>query len=180
MATLKLRVTTGINTATLVRDYERTVSAKYPTVQSIADLINSILAGCQRTPSVNVMVEESEGLATGTVTLASAQAADTVTLNGVVFTAVSGAAGANQFDISGGNTTGAASLAAAINASVSALVAGYVVASANGAVVTIASAFRGLPGNQVTLATSNGSRLAPSGTRLAGGTADANAKTYSF
>lgn len=104
--------------------------------------------------------------ASGTVTLAAHVATNTVTINGVVLTAVSGAAGADQYDISGGMTTGAASLAAAINANTT--LDGMVVATSNLAVVTVTALLPGEIGNAVTLAISaNGS---VSAARMSGGT----------
>lgn len=121
--------------------------------------------------------------ATGTVTCASVQAGDTVTINGVTFTAVSGTPAANEFDISGTDSAAATSLAAAIVASVTALVSGYVTATADSAVVTVKSLYYGQAGNTHTLASSNGTRLAVSGARLTGGTGGAStsgANAYSF
>ena len=108
--------------------------------------------------------------ASGTVTCASVLAADTVTINGVAFTAVNGTPSGNQFDMSGTNAQTATSLAAAIAASSTALVQCCVTASASSAVVTVTSLVKGLIGNTQTLASSNGTRLAVSGARLAGGT----------
>lgn len=123
---------------------------------------------------VNVTISSgSLASATGTVTCATALAADTVTINGVVFTAVSGTPANQQFDISGNNDAEAASLAAAINGitgSNAALINGFVVASAAGNVVTLRCPHKGILGNAITLASSNGTRLAVSGARLTGGT----------
>jgi len=117
-----------------------------------------------------VVADTSAVAASGTVTCAAAAAADTVTVAGVTFTAVAGAAGANQFSIDGDNTADAAALAAAINASVTAGVTGCVTASNNSsAVVTITASTPGKIGNAITLASSNGTRLAVSGARLASG-----------
>lgn len=75
----------------------------------------------------------------GTVTLATVSAADTVTLNGVAFTAVAGAAAANQFSIDGTDIVDATALVTSINASVTALVSGYLKASNKSATATLAS-----------------------------------------
>jgi len=118
--------------------------------------------------SLSARLQVSAVKASGTVTCASVQAADTVTINGVVLTAVSGAPAADQFDISGNDTADAVSLVAAINAN--ATLAGLVLASSALGVVTIEALNGGLSGNAITLASSNGSRLAVSAARLAGGT----------
>lgn len=58
----------------------------------------------------------TQARASGTVTAASAIAGNTVTVNGHLFTAVAGAPAANQFSIDTGDTETATSLAAAIQA----------------------------------------------------------------
>lgn len=112
--------------------------------------------------------------ASGTVTAATALALDTVTVQGVVLTAVSGTpvAGGTTFDISGSDTATATSLAAAINANPT--LAYYVTATSSAAIVTIRALASGTGGNALTLATSNNTRLAKSGTVLAGGAAVVN------
>jgi hypothetical protein len=111
---------------------------------------------------------------TGTVTAAAVLAADTVTMNGVVFTAVNGSPVGNQFDMSGSNTACATSLAAAINACATAGVLGVVAAKSSAAVVTVFAVVPGTAGNSLTLASSNGGRLAISGATFSGGIAVAN------
>lgn len=113
--------------------------------------------------------------ATGTVTAASVSVADTVTVNGVVFTA---AAAENlvtgAFNQASTDTAAATSLAACINASVDPLVFGIVTATSASAIVTIRAVASGTGGNALTLATSNNTRLAKSGTTLANGAAISN------
>lgn len=110
--------------------------------------------------------------ASAVVTLASVSAADTFTINGVAFTAVSGTPAANQFDISGTDTAAAASAVAAVTACVTANVAGLVEATNVLGVLTLKAKRKGLGGNAFTIATSNGTRLAITGsaTRFSGGT----------
>jgi phage tail sheath gpL-like len=113
--------------------------------------------------------------ASGTVTCASVSAADTATINGVVFTAVNGGTPTSaQFDMSGSDTACAASLVAAINASIDPLLSGVVTAANAAGVVTVRAVTAGTAGNSLTLATSNNTRLAKSGTVLANGAAIAN------
>lgn len=113
--------------------------------------------------------------ASGTVTCASVQAADEVTIDGVVLTAVSGTPAADEFDISGSDTADAASLVAAIAAN--ATLAARVSASSALGVVTIQARDAGALGNSISLASSNGTRLAVSAAALASG---ANGTQYSF
>lgn len=116
----------------------------------------------------------------GTVTCASAQADDTVTVNGVVFTAVTGAVtlGDAEFSIDTSDTAAAASLAAQVNAHATA--SQYVRGSSSSGVVT----FRAVPGGTApdayTLASSNGTRLAVSGATLSGGGVDSVLPVHAY
>lgn len=106
--------------------------------------------------------------ATGTVTFASVLAGDTVTIDGNVYTAVTGAKADNtEFSIDGTDTVDAADLADSI---VNDSRATNYTASADTEIVTVTST-TGLPsdGDAITLASSNGTRLAVSGATLSGG-----------
>lgn len=118
--------------------------------------------------------------ATGTVTAASVQAGDTVTINGVVFTATSSAAAANQFNIGASNTTCAAAIVTSVAASTSALIQGFVTASSALGVVTLTAVQQGTIGNAYTLASSNGTRLAVSAARFSGGTGGVGTSTSQY
>jgi phage tail sheath gpL-like len=99
-----------------------------------------------------VKVQRAAVRATGTVTFTGAPtAADTVTINGVAFTARASGAVANEFNIGGTVTLTAAALAAAINASVTAKIAGYVTATSLAGVVTVTATEPGLAGNVFTI-----------------------------
>jgi hypothetical protein len=91
--------------------------------------------------------------ATGTITLASCAAGTVILVNGVPFTAKGSAAttGNNEFDVSGADSADATALAAAINASTTAGIAGVLTASANSATVTVTSSLPGLAGNAITI-----------------------------
>ena len=114
--------------------------------------------------------------ASGTVTVASPVANDTVTINGRVYTFVAAVTDplSNQVLIGGSDTATAANLVAKVN---------YVEGSgplfaANAlGVVTIKARAEGTGGNALTLASSNGTRLAVSGANLAGGTATGGIKS---
>lgn len=183
MANLKVKISSEIPTTTLIRDYERSTSSKYPTCQAIADLISSILAGGIAQPIVYVTVEESEVKATGTITLSNTGAAnDTLVINGVTFTAVASGATGNQWNVGGTATLSAAAIAAAFNASATALVNTQITATSALGVVTISAVNRGYAGNAVTIAkgVDAGTVMTVSGARLTGGVPDSSAKTYSF
>lgn len=183
MAKLLVEVDSTIGTLDLSRLCVNGDLSKYQTVQNLLNYLGGLLSGGPFRPASFALGNDAEATAaSGTVTLASAQAADTVTINGVVFTAVSGTPAANQFDISGTDDDAATSLAAAINGTASAL-AQLVSAEAAADVVTITANEKGVIGNAYTLASSNGSRLAlgnvTSG-RITGGAADPDAVAFSF
>lgn len=118
--------------------------------------------------------------ATGTITFSGTGAAnDTILVNGVTFTAKTSGATGNQWNVGASATASAANLAAAINASATALVSDHVTASAASGVVTITSKFNSVAGNAVTIAegVDAGSVMAVSGARLTGGT-NGTAVTY--
>lgn len=109
------------------------------------------------------------GKASVNVTLTAAVATKTVTINGVVFTAMAGAAVGDQFTVAGDDNADAAALAAAINASVTAGVKDVVAATATLKVVTITAVQPGLTGNGITVA-SNDASMVVATAKLAGGT----------
>lgn len=90
--------------------------------------------------------------ASGTVTLSSFAAADTVTINGTVLTGSATPSGAAQFLTTGGDTVVATALALCINNN--ATLDGQVFATSAGAVVTVTCVVAGLLGNLCTLAIS--------------------------
>jgi phage tail sheath gpL-like len=119
--------------------------------------------------SIRVGINSAAGVAaSGTVTAAGVLAGDTVTVAGQVFTAVNGGSPTNvQFDMSGSNTQTGANIAAALTNHPT--VGKYVKATNASGVVTITAVTDGYIGNLITLASSNGTRLAVSGTNLTGG-----------
>src|SRR5581483_7470396 len=106
--------------------------------------------------SSSIKVYSSGVQASGTVTFSSLAANDTVTVNGVVFTAkTSGATGNNQFNLGANDTAAAVNFAAIINASNAPnKILNVVTASPAGAVTTITMTEAGQIGNLGTLAIS--------------------------
>lgn len=147
------------------------VMASFQPRKQVEELIRflSQLASGVRMGKIVVGVNTLPGVAaSGTVTCASVLAADTVTVAGQVFTAVNGGTPTSvQFDMSGTDTATAANLAAALSAHTT--VGKYVKAANVLGVVTITAVSNGYLGNLVSLATSNNTRLAKSGTALASG-----------
>ncbi len=115
--------------------------------------------------------------ATGTVTLASVLAGDTVTINGLVYTAVAGAKANNtEFSIDGSDTVDAADLVDSITNDTRQGTLADITAANVAGVVTFTSTAIGAAGNAVTLVSSEGTRLAVSGATLAGGVDNFNIK----
>lgn len=161
------------------------VTGKQQAAMKVQNFLNAFSCGNQLAYSSSlapqILVETQGGAvaASGTFTLTSVIATDAVSINGVTFTAVASGAGANQFNVGVSDTLTAVNLAAAINASVSALVAGYVTASSALTVVTVSSTNYGIMGNQTLIASADATIVA-SGARLSGGAADAAALTLNF
>ncbi len=127
MSLLNLEIETNLTVPTLTRDYQKSVSAKYPVVQALSQLLQSILSGNQpgTPPSVTVTAYASDNFATGSFGLVSVVATNTLTINSVTFTATnSGSPSTNEFTVGLSDSATAVNLAAAINASPTALVLG--------------------------------------------------------
>lgn len=119
----------------------------YTTGAGAWDLVNKIGAFLQtQAQGRGLMISYSDtgvsASTTGTFT-GAATAADTITINGVVFTARASAPAANEFVLSTNVTTGAANLAAAINASTTAGIINTVRATSAAGVVTFYSVVPG-------------------------------------
>lgn len=106
-----------------------------------------------------------------TVVFASLNAADTVTIGGVVLTCTASAPAASQFQKLTDATVTAANLAAAINAQAS--LSQMVSATSSGAVVTVSCDVPGIIGNLVAVASSAGG-VTLGGSTLVGGAGGAN------
>jgi phage tail sheath gpL-like len=120
--------------------------------------------------SGSVVVTGAGAQASGLLTCATAGAAtDTLTVNGITFTAVASGAVGNQYNVGGTTTLTATAIALSINTSVTAGVLNYVYASSSGAVVTIRASRVGIFGNEFTLLAGQAS-ITVSGSRLTGGT----------
>lgn len=169
-----LTITSEESAADMIAKIQAADSNEYAQPAKVANYFNGLGGGYNKG---TLLVDVASVQASGTVTLASAIATDTVTINGVVLTAVSGAPAAGQFDISGTNTAAAVSLVAAVAAN--ATLAGMITATNLLGVVTLTAIQPGTVGNAITLASSNGTRLAVSAARLASGAAGTQV-TYNF
>lgn len=184
MSTLQVAIQTDRTIADLINKFE-TAGGKHEIVQRLQNYVSSVQTGTEgavaagQPPAIGFAILEQAVAAFGTLTFAASTAGDTFTVNSVVFTAVAGAPGANQFQIGGTNAQAAASAASAINASISPRIQGYVTASSAGAVVTVTSAFPGISGNQTTLG-QTAPRIVRSASFLQNGAADPGAQTLTF
>ena len=137
--------------------------------EAVRNLINHLSALASGSAKGTIYSRSSSAdpvRASGTITLVSVPAADTVTIGGVVFTASASPSGENQFSQAGTDTADAAALVAKINAhsTLSAVVSASNVAG----VVTVTAIQRGVGGNFITLSRT-GTAMTLSGTALTGG-----------
>src|SRR5579859_820987 len=159
MGVLKLKITSARDAATLTSTFE-VAGGNHAIANRILNFINSLQTGTEgaqgsgQPPAIAITIQDNEVQATGSVIFSGAATAnDQFIVNGVTFTAVASGATGNQFNTGSTATQSAANLAATINASVTALIAGYVTASNPVAGTTrIISAFYGIAGNTTTIA----------------------------
>lgn len=184
MGVLELKISTLRDNASLKQAFE-TPGGKHEITNRITNFLTSVQAGNELAggvgspPSIAISIQGNGTRASGTLTLTTVIAANNFGINGVAFTGVASGATANQFNIGVSDTLTAVNIAAAVNASVSALVQGYVTATSAANVVTISSVFYSVSGNQTLLSSASGTIVA-SGAKLTGGAADASAQTLSF
>jgi phage tail sheath gpL-like len=165
MASTVIRITDAKPTAKLYGTNKPARLARWG-VGNLSKYLYAIASGIRKATVTSVVDGTTLAEATGTLTLSSASGAVGGTINGVAVTATA----------SGGDTNSAALVAAAINASANALVAGMVYATSAGAVVTVRARHPGKLGNATTLAAS-GTGVTASGARLTGGAGDDTAPT---
>lgn len=147
-----------------------------------ADLIQKFLQQLSsgvRNGSLAVTVDNGDGVAASkTLTGSTVAATNTAVINGVTFTAVASGATGNQFNVGGSDAITMANLAATINASASAGVAGVVTAAAVGAVVTVTAVAVGVVGNLIPISATGG--ITAGGSTLSGGSSSTNGTTLTY
>lgn len=131
----------------------------------LRNLIERVLQGEQL---AYAKVSTNPVQASGTITFSSLAADDTVTVNGVIFTAKVSPSGTNQFALGASDTIAAANFAAKINASALAGIVNVVTATSALGVITLTAVQPGLSGNAVTTAISAHGSVAAA--RLTAGT----------
>jgi hypothetical protein len=139
----------------------------------LKDYVKSITSGIR--PGV-VQTKANMAKASGTFTVGTMVANDTITINGIVFTAVGTAATALQFTIGGDAPTTATNAIAKFNADTT--LDGMVIATAVTSVITITALVPGELGNAVTIA--NSANATASGARLTGGTNGDVERTHNY
>lgn len=161
------------NTADAQRDLIAEAGAVMLAGLKLKDYFKMITSGI-RPGTVQTKVNLAK--ASGTFTVGSMLANDTITINGIVFTAVGTAATALQFTIGGTAPETAVNAAAKFNADTT--LDGMVIASVSTSVITIEALVPGELGNAVTIA--NSARATASGARLTGGTNGDAERTHNY
>lgn len=148
------------------------------TAQSIEVVSSDVNDDYRPSGTLTLVSAVANTFATGTVTCASVLAADTVTVNGLVYTAVSGVKADNtEFSIDTSDTACATDLADSITNDARAGTTGDQTATSSTDTVTITTDVAGTAGNAITHVSSNGTRLAVSGAGTLTGGVDADTAT---
>lgn len=146
---------------------------------ALANYFMALASGAEQ-GTLEVYVGGTTGVAaSATATFSTIVQDNVVTINGVAFTARDASPTGNQFLIGASDTTAATNCAAAINASSTAKIAGYVTATSNGAVVTISALRKGVAGNMFTL-TKTGAPITVTGSGFLASGAGENTALVSY
>jgi len=150
-------------------DMQKGADKDKQSLQAIINHLKKVRNGSARAV-IDLNIDDTAPVAaSATATCANVSADDTITIAGVVLTAKASPSGENQWSQAGDNTADAASLASKINAH--SVLSKIVSASAASGVVTVTCLTKGIVGNYLTLVSSNGTRLAVTGSGyLANGT----------
>ena len=159
----------GFSSNDIIAKIKKDSSNPKESLQGIIEILNGMLAGFSHEGTIDVDVNTNALVsASATITLASVQAGDTVTIAGVTLTAHAATQSGTVFKVGVSDTADAADLVRCILANTS--LDDWVTASSLVDVVTVTCLVPGVVGNGLTLVSSNGTRLAVTGSgRLAGG-----------
>lgn len=173
---IKIGANPDVDTSTVADIWEKglvggTLLYVFPTQARIHNLVSSQGADDGiATGTLTLVSAVAITAATGTVVCASVLAADTVTANGLLYTAVAGVKANNeQFSIDTSDTACALDLADSILNDVRAGTLNDLTAVSATDTVTMTQTVGGVGGNTTTLVSSNGTRLAVSGATFTGG-----------
>lgn len=173
MSKVLIELQSSDNSKTMEALLDKASSLNFEMIQNLSDYLDGIKGGLHNSNlrvRTGVVTASLAGTFTGAPT-----AAQTATINGVVFTARASGAGANEFNIGVSVTATALNFANAVNASVTAGVAGVVTAVPLAGVVTIYSDVPGPAGNGYTVAENmDNFTWAGAATKLASGTEVSN------
>lgn len=175
MASLNLTLNTSdFSAATLTSTFEQ--AGQQQLIMRRLETLLARLNGGNSTGTFTISVLDNQGYAAGTITCASVQAGDTVTVGATTVTAHATDTTSTTFALGASNTACADNLVTCLG--LNATIAAQVSAAAVSGVCTITSRVGGVIGNALNLASSNNTRLAK--VAFSGGTADATALTYTF
>lgn len=174
MAKLILEIETDLDSTQTQELLSKDTGAPHVFVNSLINFLEGVVSG-QYSAAINCKLGAAAASKTGTFTGVST-ANDTITINGVAFTAKTSGASGNQWNITASATLEAAAVAAAINASATAGIADVVYAEAASGVLTIKSKQAGKVGNAIVLSESC-NNFTWAATALTGGTQATN-KSY--
>lgn len=161
MSFVKILLSVPDSEATMNSAYlQLNTSANQVDPQGLQKLLDDMVNGAQLSYT---KISTGSVQATGTITFSSLAADDTVTVNGVVFTAKVSPSGDNQFALGADDTAAAANFAAKINASALANIVSVVSATSALGVVTLTAIQPGLAGNTNTIAISAHGSVSGSG-----------------
>lgn len=158
---LVLNINTSLPVNTLQNILNDSNTRKAPFAQKVINFFRALNAGARSASVQSGVVDSGSGnalAASQTATFSGAATAnDTVTINGVVLTAVANVATPtnNQFRVGTDATTAAANLAAAVNASTTDALSGVVKASSLAAVCTVTCLIPGVIGNSLAISKSS-------------------------
>jgi phage tail sheath gpL-like len=160
-------------TANLQRDVYAETGLRELAGLKLEDYMKKATSG---TRPVSVKTQVNAAKATGTITLSSHVATDTVTVNGITFTCVASGATGNQYNVGGSDTITGDNLVTALLAN--ATLAAMITAANVAGVVTLTALNPGALGNAITLAISAHGSV--SAARMAGGTNGDTETTHFF
>ena len=188
MSVLNLEITTGRPDSWLQSNFE-TPGGKHSIAQRLVNYLQSLQTGTEKDasagspPSIAISIQGNAVRAFCVATFTSVIATDSLFINGVEFTCVASGAGADEFNVGADDFETVTNAAAAINTSTTALIPGFVTATAEQiagqAILRITSAFYGIEGNQTTVYSAD-STIQFSSPQLQAGQADPTAQTLTF
>jgi phage tail sheath gpL-like len=177
MSSLQIVVNAEETQAKLIQDLVMDTTKTREAALALSQYFRNVASGSS-TAVVDVHTGSAAPVAaSGTFTLVSVPADDTVVIGGVTLTAKASPAGEAQWSQAGSDTVDAASLATVINAH--STLSQVVTATSAAGVVTVTAKVKGVVGNVITIS-ETGSSITASGTALTGGTGGAtdSATTY--